>query len=509
MPPKKRPRKSEAVSPPEEEDAAAAASPAAAAEAAASEPQATQENDVFSDDEEEDDEADDAEFMAGEMDEDEDEDEELGGSGPAGTIAVMVVKNFMNHEHLKMELGPGINFIIGKNGSGKSAMCHAAQVALGASARDTERGSTMSGFVRHGQPSAEVRLEIRNAPREDACEWNRYGDTIVVERTLNAKGGGKYVLRAADNSIVSRKRDDLQKILDHYNIQVNNPCSVLGQDDSKKLATGSEEYKYEFYLRAAGLQTVLDQMTMALKAKKQISDILDRQGKEIPKLRAVYEKFAKEYEDASELFSLKARCERFREELAWSHVADKREEVKEHEQAMEEQRGAAEKHEEECAQHEARENELKPQVDEGLAASERFNKETTENGEKMRALRKAEDAAKKKVKEQKKAIAALKKKTEDGRKDIAENEGRIKEIREEPDEQNEEARKRQKILDKLAAVNREKQEEQGNVKRFARELDQVEDDLERYKDDEQQHKANVQRLQGSLREATGELNYLR
>ena len=107
------------------------------------------------------------------------------------------------------------------------------------------------------------------------------------------------------------------------------------------------------------------------------------------------------------------------------------------------------------------------------------------------------------------AANSPKKKTEDGRKDIAENEGRIKEIREEPDEQNEEARKRQKILDKLAAVNREKQEEQGNVKRFARELDQVEDDLERYKDDEQQHKANVQRLQGSLREATGELNYLR
>ena len=44
-------------------------------------------------------------------------------------------------------------------------------------------------------------------------------------------------------------------------------------------------------------------------------------------------------------------------------------------------------------------------------------------------------------------------------------------------------------------MNREKQEEQGNFKRVARELDQVEDDLERYKDDEQQHKANVQRLQ--------------
>jgi hypothetical protein len=76
---------------------------------------------------------------------DSDEGEEVVGSGPAGTISKVVVVNFMNHRHLELDLNAGLNFIIGKNGSGKSAMCHAAQVALGASAKDTERGKSSPG----------------------------------------------------------------------------------------------------------------------------------------------------------------------------------------------------------------------------------------------------------------------------------------------------------------------------------------------------------------------------
>jgi hypothetical protein len=134
-----------------------------------------------------------------------DEDEEGGiGSGPAGTIEVVRVENvrlaawpcllsrralstpprsppvpavmtrhavraqFMNHENLEMVLNPGMNCIIGENGSGKSAMCHAAQVALGGTAKDTNRGSSIAKFVRHGQPSCLVHLQLCNAPEEDA-----------------------------------------------------------------------------------------------------------------------------------------------------------------------------------------------------------------------------------------------------------------------------------------------------------------------------------------------------
>ena len=73
---------------------------------------------------------------------------------------------------------------------------------------DPER---IAQLVRHGQPCAEVRLEICNAPREHAFEPDRYGDTIVVERTLSATGSSEYRLRAADEMIVSHEREDLEK----------------------------------------------------------------------------------------------------------------------------------------------------------------------------------------------------------------------------------------------------------------------------------------------------------
>ena len=78
----------------------------------------------------------------------------------------------------RLQLNAGLNFIVGKNGSGKSAMCNAAQVrillfpglpspqrtlltcyscwltqvAFGATARGTERGTNMKAFIRYRQP---------------------------------------------------------------------------------------------------------------------------------------------------------------------------------------------------------------------------------------------------------------------------------------------------------------------------------------------------------------------
>lgn len=59
--------------------------------------------------------------------------------------------NFMCHTKLHVALGPLINFIIGHNGSGKSAVLTAITLCLGGKATSTNRGQSLKSFVKEGQ----------------------------------------------------------------------------------------------------------------------------------------------------------------------------------------------------------------------------------------------------------------------------------------------------------------------------------------------------------------------
>jgi recombinational DNA repair ATPase RecF len=50
--------------------------------------------------------------------------------GEAGNVEQLNLVNFMSHENFEMRFCPGVNFIIGENGSGKSAVLTALCVAL-------------------------------------------------------------------------------------------------------------------------------------------------------------------------------------------------------------------------------------------------------------------------------------------------------------------------------------------------------------------------------------------
>lgn len=67
-----------------------------------------------------------------------------------GTIARVEVVNFMCHKYLKVDFGPKINFVIGHNGSGKSAILTALTIALGANASTTNRAKTVSSLIKEG-----------------------------------------------------------------------------------------------------------------------------------------------------------------------------------------------------------------------------------------------------------------------------------------------------------------------------------------------------------------------
>jgi hypothetical protein len=162
---------------------------------------------------------------------------------------------FMNHKNLEVSLSDGMNIITGENGSGKSAILAAIQVALGANAKVADRGSSISNYVRHGQPSCRVCVQLRNDQVDgcvsnaalhhvphglfihlrNCCAVNRFdyhiwGGSIFVERRISRSGNSRYWLKNSEGDVVSRQRQVLDLILHHFDIDASNPCCVLTQN---------------------------------------------------------------------------------------------------------------------------------------------------------------------------------------------------------------------------------------------------------------------------------------
>ena len=75
---------------------------------------------------------------------------------------------------------------------------------------------------------AEVTVQLKNQG-EEAFRPQDFGKSIVITRRFTKDGSSSYKIRSKDGKLISTKREDLQAICDHMNIQVDNPMNVLTQ----------------------------------------------------------------------------------------------------------------------------------------------------------------------------------------------------------------------------------------------------------------------------------------
>ncbi|KAG0605052.1 hypothetical protein M758_9G027800 [Ceratodon purpureus] len=173
----------------------------------------------------------------------------------AGIIKRIRVENFMCHDSFSLELDDRVNFITGQNGSGKSAFLTALCVAFGIKAKGTQRASSLKDFIKNGQSYGGVIVEIRNEGG-DAFKPDVYGKVITLERRLT-QSGQSFNMKDERGRNVAHKREDLQELLDHFNIEVENPCVIMTQDKSREfLHSGSGKDKFKFFFKATLLQQV-------------------------------------------------------------------------------------------------------------------------------------------------------------------------------------------------------------------------------------------------------------
>ena len=257
----------------------------------------------------------------------------------SGIIESITCYNFMCHERLHVELGPLINFIVGENGSGKSAVLTALTLCLGGKASDTNRGGSLKSFVKEGRDQGRLVVKIKNAG-SDAYQPDVYGDTIIVERHFSKTGSSGFKIKSATDRIISTKKQEVDEISEWYALQIGNPLTVLSQDNARQFlnsATPAQKYKYF----VSGVQ--LEQLDNDYKMSQ---DTLDKTLILRDDLTGKIEYVKKEMDDAKRLAetaeknkSLREKARLYRAQLVWSQVVEQERLLAEREKQILEREG--------------------------------------------------------------------------------------------------------------------------------------------------------------------------
>uniref|UniRef100_A0A669B7X5 Structural maintenance of chromosomes protein 6 n=1 Tax=Oreochromis niloticus TaxID=8128 RepID=A0A669B7X5_ORENI len=239
----------------------------------------------------------------------------------AGIVESITLKNFMCHSLLgPFTFGSNVNFVVGNNGSkcGKSAVLTALIVALGGNAQATNRGSSLRGFVKEGESSADVSITLRNKGR-DAYKPEVYGSAIILDLRITREGLRTYKLRSKSGQLISTKKEELVSILDNFNIQVNNPVSVLTQEMSKYfLHSKGEGDKYKFFMKATQLEQMREDFIYIKTTKHLTEDKVEQHSECLKDLKRKYLEKEDRYRSLASLDEMHTKLEELQKQMAWA-----------------------------------------------------------------------------------------------------------------------------------------------------------------------------------------------
>ncbi|NWZ82120.1 SMC6 protein, partial [Poecile atricapillus] len=248
--------------------------------------------------------------------------------GEVGIIESIQLKNFMCHSNLgPFQFGSNLNFVVGTNGSGKSSVLTALIVGLGGKATATNRGSSLKMFIQKGETSADISITLRNQGR-DAFKPELYGTSITVNQHINQDGSRTCKLRSKSGCIISSKKEELIGILDHFNIQVDNPVSVLTQEMSKQfLQTKNEGDKYKFFMKATQLEQMKEDYSFIGKTKKNTRVQIEQGEERLEELKKLYLEKKEIFKSIAFVNDMQSRLKDLKHQMAWAVVSEMEKEI--------------------------------------------------------------------------------------------------------------------------------------------------------------------------------------
>ncbi|PUZ69993.1 hypothetical protein GQ55_2G181100 [Panicum hallii var. hallii] len=239
----------------------------------------------------------------------------------AGTISRIRLENFMCHSSLHIELGEHVNFITGQNGSGKSAILTALCVAFGCRAKNTQRAASLKDFIKTGCSCASILVDINNHG-EDAFKPEVFGNVIILERRIT-ESSSSTVLKDQHGRKVAHRKDDLVEIIEHFNIDVENPCVIMSQDKSREfLHSGNDKDKFKFFFKATLLQQVNDLLGSIRKNLNAADSIVEELERSITPVLKELDDIQDKIKNMEHIEEIAHEIENLKKKLAWAWVYD-------------------------------------------------------------------------------------------------------------------------------------------------------------------------------------------
>lgn len=247
---------------------------------------------------------------------------------PGGTILKIHVTNFMCHKNLEINLGPRINFIVGHNGSGKSAILTALSVCLGGKVSNTDRGKSLKELIRRGQSRATVSVRIQNTGIE-AYQHELYGDIIEIVRSFSIDGSQGYRLKSESGKIISQKKEELISILDRFQILIDNPLAILSQDAARSFLTSSTPSSlYHFLAQGINHEAMKKTIQKIASSSGETVNGLEPLRKEFEIKKRELDKLKKEFDERKSVREIAKNKSLLEIKIQWKIVESKRELVK-------------------------------------------------------------------------------------------------------------------------------------------------------------------------------------
>ncbi|KAK5942661.1 Structural maintenance of chromosomes protein 6 [Knufia obscura] len=240
----------------------------------------------------------------------------------AGVLDKVELFDFMCHHYFEYKLGPLINFICGKNGSGKSAILTAIILCLGGKASATNRGASLKRFIREGAERARIVCRIRNKGNM-AYLPDEFGDHITIERHFSKASTSGYKICTASGRQYSTKKSDLEAITDHFNLQIDNPLNVLSQDAARSfIGDSNPTMKYRFFLKGVQLEQLNMDYQVIAERLQSMAFKLERTKDDVKSLESVKEQKRQDKETAERTEGIRDRMREISRQVAWVQIKE-------------------------------------------------------------------------------------------------------------------------------------------------------------------------------------------